>query len=69
MKCTSAMTVLFKVGLEERAMHLWATNSSAALIALLPWADSMSSADLERLKSSKAFLRRENAFTNFLPVP
>jgi hypothetical protein len=63
------MTVLFKVGLEERTMHLWATNNSAALIALIPWTESMSSVDLERLKSSKAFLRREKACTNFLPVP
>jgi hypothetical protein len=69
MKCTSAMTVLFKVGVKERSMHLWTTNNSAALIALIPWTVSMSSADLERLKSSKAFLRRENACTNFLPVP
>ena len=68
-KFTSAMVVLSKYGLNERAIDLWPASTKRALIALTPCTLSMSSGDLERLNSTDTFLRRENACTNFLLVP
>jgi hypothetical protein len=66
---TSAMVVLFMYGLNRRAIALCATSNKRALIALTPCRLSMSSVDLERLKSAGTFLWRENACTSFLLVP
>jgi len=63
------MVVLFRYGLNKRAIVLWATSTKRALNALTPCRLSMSSGDLERLSSADTFLRRENACTNFLLVP
>jgi len=68
-KFTSAMVVLFKYGLNIRAINLWATSNKRALNARSPCTHSMSSGDLERLNSTDTFLRRENACTTFLLVP
>jgi len=68
-KFTSAMVVLSKYGLNERAIDLWPASTKRALIALTPCTLSMSSGDLERLNSADTFLWRENACTNFLLVP
>jgi len=69
MKFTSAMVVLFKYGLNRRAIALWAISNKRTLTALTPCRLSMSSGDLERLNSADTFLRRENACTTFLLVP
>ena len=68
-KFTSAMVVLFKYGLNKRAIALWAISNKRTLNALTPCRLSMSSGDLERLNSADTFLRRENACTSFLLVP
>jgi hypothetical protein len=68
-KFTSAMVVLFRYGLNQRAIPLWVASNKRALNALTPCTLSMSSGDLERLNSADTFLWRENACTNFLPVP
>ena len=63
------MVVLFKYGLNTKAIVLWDTTTKRALNALIPCTLSMSSGDLERLNSADTFLWRENACTNFLLVP
>ena len=68
-KFTSAPVVLFKYGLNIRAIVLWPTSNKRVLNALIPCRHPMSSGDLERLNSADTFLRRENACTNFLLVP
>jgi len=55
-KYTSTMVVLFRYGLNKRAIVLWATSTKTAFKALSPCRLSMSSGDLERLNSADTFL-------------